>query len=164
MSRRSAPRRAITIVEVIIASAILLLAASALTYAITTGVMLSAAAADNCRANALAGALLEEIIALPYADAEGDPDPGPDAGETSRALFDNMDDFDNYTEAAGTLTDAAGVAYPAQFGQFSRSVDAVYENLTITGFSAAVVGLTVTVTVQDAQGQAWTVKRFMAEP
>ena len=79
------------------------------------------------------------------------------------SAFDNADDYHGFSEAAGALADVAGTLYSAPFQDFTRSVTAVYGNVTVTGFASAIPGLTVTVTVQEA-GLTWSVTRFIAEP
>ena len=89
---------------------------------------------------------------------------GPDTGESDRSQFDNADDFDGFTETSGNLQDAGANAYGSLFQVFTRQVQAVYNSQTPTGFSAAVAGLTVTITVTDATGRQWTLVRFVPQP
>ncbi len=42
--------------------------------------------------------LIEEIISKPFDDPQGSEARGPDAGESSRASFDNIDDYDGYED------------------------------------------------------------------
>lgn len=157
-------QRAFTLVEVLIASAIIAFAVAAISQAVVSAQMQTYEALHDLRGMSLAESLVEEAIALPYADPEGASTPGPESGETTRALFDNVDDFHGFTEATGTLTDVAGVAYPTTFSQFSRTTTVAYGPLTIAGFTQSLNGLTVTVTVTDARGSTWTASRFVPEP
>lgn len=157
-------QQAFTLVEVLIASAIIAFAVAAISQAVVSAQMQTYEALHDLRGMSLAEALVEEAIALPYADPEGASTPGPESGETTRALFDNVDDFHGFTEAAGTLTDVAGVAYPTTFSQFSRTTTVAYGPLTIAGFTQSLNGATVTVTVTDARGSTWTASRFVPEP
>lgn len=150
--------------EVLIASAILAFAVAAIAQAIVAGQMQVYAALYELRAASLAESMIEEIIAKPYADAEGATDAGPDTGETSRTLFDNADDYHGYTEAIDDdIADASGVAYPAAFQDFARSVTCVYGTAD-SGLGDPVTGLTVTITVTDATSRTWTSSRFIPEP
>ncbi|MEX0775629.1 MAG: prepilin-type N-terminal cleavage/methylation domain-containing protein [Phycisphaeraceae bacterium] len=156
--------RAFTLMECLFATTVLAVAALAVAQAVSSGQAQTQAALGGERAQMLAQTLMEEVLALPYADPGGGAVAGPDAGESSRALFDNADDFHNFSEAAGALRDHAAVLYPTIFQTYSRQVTAVYGSVTVTGFSAAVPGLTVTVTVTDARGQQWSVVRFVPQP
>ena len=153
-----------TLVEVLVASVILALAVTGIAFAVSSSHALTYEALHNERATALAEALLEEILSLPYADPQGGTTIGPDAGEGARSTFDNADDYHGYSESAGAAVDQAGSAYPTRYDVFSRSVSVVSASETVTGFSQAIVGITVTVTVQDDHGRSWVLSRFIAEP
>ena len=157
-------RGGFTLVEGLVASAILATTAAAVTSAIMSGQMLTYEALHNQRATALAEALIEEILAQPYNDPDGDVIAGPDAGESGRSDFDAADDFHGFSEAAASLADAQGTLLPDEHQRFSRSVTAVYESRTVSGFSAPIPGLTLQVAVQDQRGTTWTLTRFITEP
>ena len=157
-------RGGFTLIEVLIASAILATTAAAVANAIMAGQMLTYEALHNQRASALTEALIEEILVLPYIDPDGDVVAGPDAGESARSDFDAADDFHGFSESAGSLADAAGTLLPEGYQRFSRSVTAVYESQTVSGFSDPIPGLTVQVSVQDQQSATWTLTRFISEP
>jgi hypothetical protein len=87
--------------------------------------------------------LLEEIAAKPYADpTDGTMTLGPESGETSRALFDNLDDYHNYTDRANsgtsTLTTLDGSSLSVGGGTqvYVRTVTVEYRT-TPSGSSAA---------------------------
>ncbi len=164
MNRRTSNQAGFTLPEVLIASAILAYAVAAITYAISTGHAQTYNALHELRALSLAESLMEEIVAKPYVDPQGaGAVGGPDEGEASRADFDNCDDYHGFTETIGNLHDAQGAAYPAAFAPYSRSVTAVYENLSFTALGETIAGLTVTVTVTDDHGRSWQAARFIAE-
>lgn len=144
------------------ASAILALAVVALTQAVAAAQMQTVDALHRTRATELADALMEEVLRLPYADPDGS------GGELTRATFDDMQDFNGFTEAAGTISDSGGTAYDSPLQGFSRSVTVVPANggggISVTGFGNPLVGLTITVTVQDTAGATWTLTRFKAQP
>jgi hypothetical protein len=78
----------------------------------------------------LAGDLMEQIICKPFYDPDGsayDYNPGPEAGEITLADFDNVDDFDGYTEPQGQVKDVSGTVFtdPGYAG-FGRDVSCVY--------------------------------------
>ncbi len=164
MQQRNPTSRGFTLIEVLLASAILAFAVIAISFAVSSGQAHTHNALHELRALSLAEALIEEIAALPYVDPDGDSAAGPDAGEADRWSFDNCDDFHGYTEALGQALDVDGSAYPAAFAKFSRSVTAVYESLDVPGLGGANAGLMVTVTVTDDQGRTWQAVRFIPEP
>lgn len=151
-------------VEVLIASAILAFAVSAIAQSISAGQMQTYEAMHDLRAMSLVEALMEEIQSKEYEDPQGAVTAGPDSGETTRALYDNADDYHGFTETQGNCADAAAVAYGGNFVRFSRSATATYGSITVTGLGAAITGLTVTVTVTDHRGMTWTSTRFIPQP
>jgi prepilin-type N-terminal cleavage/methylation domain-containing protein len=154
--------RAFTLMEVLIASTVLSLCVLAITQLVSSGQMQTYDALHRDRAIALAEALLEEMIALPYADPEGAEALGPDAGETGRSTFDNIDDFHGYAETLGHAVDVAGQAYATPFHRFSRSVSCQGTTVSLGGLD--VEGLSASVTVQDESGRQWSVTRFFPRP
>lgn len=144
--------------EALVASAILALAVAAIAQAVTAGQTQTHAAMRDLRAVSLAEALLEEVLAKSYADPDG---PGQDA-ETARGDFDDLDDFNGFTEPAGAVSDAAGTLYPPAFQAFRRSVAVVPQTVNVAGFAPAPC-LRVTVAVDDGS-RVWTLTRHVPEP
>ncbi len=143
------------------ASAILAFAVVAVSQAIVAGQMQTADALHRVRAMELAEAMMEEVLRLAYTDPNG-------PGEVGRANYDDLQDFNGFSETAGSLNDAPGVAYDTPFQAFSRSVSVVPANggsgISVTGLGSALPGLMVTVTVQDTTGTSWVLTRFRAQP
>jgi len=154
--QRRSRRCALTLVETMIASVVLLVVVMAVSQALLAGQMQAYDAAHRARAIELAEALMDEILRLPYADNDDD-------NETTRATFDDLDDFDNYAES-GTLCDASNTAYPSAYQGFTRAVDVSAGVQTVTGFGEAIDGLEITVTVSDGTGLTWTIRQFVPEP
>jgi MSHA pilin protein MshD len=154
--RRRLRRRGLTLVEALLAAIVLVVVAGSVSQALLAGQMQAYDAAHRERGLELAEALMEEILRLPYADADGD-------GETGRANFDDLDDYNGYTDS-GALTDFAGTAYPSAYHDFSRAVTVIAGSQDVSEFGAAIDGLNVTVTVTDAGGQTWTLQQFVPEP
>ena len=152
-----------TLVEVMIASAILAFAIAAISQAIVAGQMQTYEALHDWRGLCLAEAMVEEIISLPYDDPGGGGALGPDTGEPNRSKFDNCDDFHGYSETAGNVEDAAGNGYDVMFDRFSRDVVTAYTQQTVPGMGAPHDGLEITVTVTDDRGMSWSIVRFIAE-
>lgn len=159
-----AGRRGLTLTECMLALVILPLAVTAIAYAITAGQTQSAEALRQERAAMLAEALMEEILAKPYDDPGGVNNLGPESGETTRTLFDNMDDYNGYTEAPGALKDATGALYPSDFQRFGRSVTCSYTSITLSGLGSTTNGLSITVKVTDRGTDVITLTRFVARP
>lgn len=157
-------RRAFTLLECLSASAILAVVVVATCAAVSTGQSATDISLHRIRASALADALMEEIASEPYEDPNGATTPGPDAGETSRSLFNNIDDFHGYSEKAGALADASGKTYPSEYQRFARSVTCVYTTQTLAPFGD-MSGILVTVTVTDSKSNlTWVLNRFVPEP
>ncbi len=150
--------------EVLIASSVLLVVVVAVTHAVTSGQQQTLIAVSNARAAALAEATLERVLQGPYTDPDGDTLEGPDAGENAVSDFDALDDFDGWTEAAGALKDAAGTDWPATYQTLSRSVSVSYTSVTVADLGGTHTGLTIVVTVTDAAGSTFTITRFVPEP
>ncbi len=153
--------RGLTLVECLVASSILAFAVLAIVQAVVAGQMQTVDALHRARGLELAEAMMDEVMRLPYTDPNG-------GSEVGRANFDNLADYQGFSEAAGAVADAAGVLYTAPFQDFSRSVSIAPANggsgITVTGLGAALPGLTITVTVQDSAGVTWTLTSFRAQP
>lgn len=150
-----------TLVECLVAAVLLTVAALSVSSALIAGGQASRQAVTSQRAAELINEMHERISSLPYHDPQGGGDTaGPESGETTAMLFDNMDDFHGYVESPGQIKDAAGVLFPAEYQRFTRSVTAAYENRTISGLGGTVDGLNVTVTVTDPSGGSTSVSQF----
>ncbi|MEO0964121.1 MAG: prepilin-type N-terminal cleavage/methylation domain-containing protein [Planctomycetota bacterium] len=155
------PAAGFSLPEVLIASMIVAIISLALAQAIVAGHQQTDNAVTVHRAAALADSMLERVLALPYDDPEGETTVGPDSGESGYTLFDNVDDYHNYTEAAGALIDASGTAWPNDYQDHSRSVRVVSETLDVADLGGTHDGMTVTVTVTMPDGRLLTVRRWV---
>ena len=164
MRRSLIRRQGFTLVEVLVASAILSFVTLGIVQAVSAGQARTLDALKRARAQALAEVLLEEILAKPYADPEGETAFGPDADEGSRADFDNIDDYHGYIESAGALADHAAATYPADYQSLARSVSVVAVTNSVTDLGGDHAGLQVTVSVSEPGGRVWSVQRFVPEP
>lgn len=162
-NRPTTPSRGFTLLEVMVASSILLVIVLAVSHAVTAGQQHGDAALSDSRAAALAEATLDEVLALPYTDPDGDTTEGPDTGETTRDTFDAIDDFDGWTEAAGSITDPSGTDWPDTYQTLSREVSATYGSVTIASLGGTTTGIDLIVTVTDAAGREFTITRFIPE-
>ncbi len=161
---RPAVRRGMTLVEALLASVILAVAVAAISQAVLAGQMQAYHALHRRRAVDLAEALMEEVLRLPYNDPDGTSSPGPEAGETDRGRFDNIDDYNGFGEAAGTLVDLADAPYDSAYQGFSRSVTVAAASETVAAFGSAIPGMSITVAVTDDSGTTWTLQQFVPEP
>lgn len=134
-------RRGFTLAEALLSAMILAIVSASATLPFIAGTQQVQSSARIEQATAFGEALMEEILARPFL-APGDPTttPGPEANDTSRDQFKNMDDFDGLTESSGAMRnyqnaaidnpDASGlrrtakVEYVAFAGQASDDVNA----------------------------------------
>ena len=156
-----------TMLEVLVATSIMSFAVIAITQAVSVAQMQTYEALHDSRATTLAEAFLEEAISKPYADPSGGAVVlGPDAGESSRSLFDNIDDYAGFTLDAiktpnpDVIADIAGNQYPSTYQKFSVNISTSYTTVTLFDL---VTGITVTVTITDQTGRTWQATRFIPE-
>ncbi|MCL4743329.1 MAG: type II secretion system GspH family protein [Phycisphaerales bacterium] len=145
---RAAPARAFSLVEVVVAILVL----SALLAASINTVVASAAmqrhTADRARARVLALDLLNEARGHPYDDPTQGSGNGPGADEVTgtRALFDDVDDFNGWSASPPQRTD--GSVIPG-FEGWTRACTVEYVSLadpnTAVGSDSGVKRITVTV-------------------
>jgi len=123
--------KAFTLAEALIASALLAASITAITLPFTASAHNQQDEARRTVAVSLAQELMEEILSKPFRDPDGPSAPGPESGETSRSLLDNLDDYHGFFEPAGQLIglDGQRVTTPASTG-LSRSVTATYVYLS----------------------------------
>lgn len=153
-----------TLVEVLLASAILSFVTLAIVQAVTAGQSRTLDSLKRARADALAEVLMEEILSKPYTDPDEAGAIGPEGDEAARSDFDNVDDYHNYLESAGALADHAGSVYPAGYQVFDRSVAVVAVTNSVADLGGDHTGVQVTVTVSEPGGRTWVVQRFVPEP
>ena len=98
-------RRGMTLMEALLASTMLAMGASAVLLPFSVGAQSEQEDARRTLALYLGRELMEEIISKPFDDPEASDAIGPDGGESSRALFDNIDDYDGYEDGYGKSID-----------------------------------------------------------
>lgn len=110
--RESAGRRAFSLLEVVISTVItgvlLVAAMRALGASLRSGLAVS----DRCRAELLATDLMGEVLAQKYVEPDNVPVFGPDLNEGggSRASFDDVDDYHNWSASPPQDKDGAVIA------------------------------------------------------
>jgi MSHA pilin protein MshD len=154
----------LTLVECLVALAILSFAVLAVSYAAVTGQQQVDYADDETRAVRLARDLCEEILSKAYTDPGGAPLFGPESGETSRPQFDDVDDFHGFAESPGQLKDFTGAAHPAAEQEFSRSVTVAAGSQPVASLGRTFPGVTVTVQVSKPGGVSCRAVRFIPQP
>jgi len=151
----------ITLLEGLLASVVLAAAATTVIWPFVAAKQNERIAARQTLACCLAQELLEEILAKPFEDPDGASDPGPDAGEGSRAAFDNIDDYDGYTEGPGQIVcfDGEGMSEPAAAG-LSRSAAATYVYVSGQDSSEEPTFILITVQVSSRGDPIVTLRRL----
>ena len=120
-------RRGLTLIESLLAGVILSACIFAVTVPFTAGIYNDQVQERGTQAGNLAEELMEEIISKNFDDPQGASSPGPETGETSRLLFDNIDDYHGLVELAGAVKDFSGqVISSAASNGLSRHVTADY--------------------------------------
>jgi len=142
-----------TLVECMAAMLILSVAVLAVTYVTSAGHAHLHHGETALRAVRLAENLIEEIVGRPYHGS----------GATRDAYC--IDDYDGFSETAGTLRDAAGVLHPDADQAFNRAAEVEPLTLTIADLdNASIAAKRIVVTVEDMEGNAWSVSRLAPEP
>ena len=93
-----------TLIEALLASVILAMVVGAVVMPFTAGAANTAQNARSTLAINLAQDLMEEILAKPFSDPDGS-----EVGETGRSNWDDMDDYNGYSEAEGAIAGFDGV-------------------------------------------------------
>ena len=153
-------RRGFTAFEALVAATILAIITASVSGALMAGRQQSRNAQDTVYASMLARALMEEITRLPIADPNGYTAFGPDPGDTSRSLYDNVDDYHLYTDGPNNIADLAGNLYPATYQPFVRSVTVTAVAMTPSGWSRTINGMLITVTVSRNGVTLVTLQRY----
>lgn len=164
MNRAPTHRPGFTLIEGLLASAILSLATLAITAPFLAGAHNDRAAARQVVATTLAQDLLEAILARPFADPDtGALTPGPEADERGDvARFDNIDDFHGYEESAGHVVPFAGGAADPEAATFARQASVGYVVLPGQNPADPPSVCRVTVRVRDASGPLAELTRLVA--
>lgn len=121
MPRSTARRRAFTLVEALVSTAITAVASAAVLLGIANSIDATDANLQQTLAIGMAQQLMDEIAAQRYMEAGGDPYAttlGPDSGEfvgPGRSQFDDIDDYNGYR--CQPPTDRFGIALGQDDGQ-----------------------------------------------
>lgn len=120
-------RIGITLLESLLASAVLALAATAVIMPFAAGAQNTAQDARTTLAVNLAQDLMEEVLSHPYADPNG-----TEAGESGRGNWDDIQDYSNFTESEGNIHAYNGALISDPYATYlSRHVDV--QSVYVTG-------------------------------
>lgn len=141
----------VTLVEAMIALAVLAVGVTGTMHAINAAASQSGRCAGRLEQIRLAEDLLEEVGAQAFAPSG-----------VGRCCWGVLG-FDGFSEPAGGLVDAAGRPYPDRAQRFTRSVSvsAHTEALPIVGVS--VTGALVRISVTESAGSEYTLEAFVVE-
>jgi prepilin-type N-terminal cleavage/methylation domain-containing protein len=118
--------RGFSLIEAMVAVAVLGIAAASVLLPFISGAALRAEGVNRTLAARLASDLMEQILRLPFHDPNDETSYslGPESGD-----FDNIDDYDGYTEPQGQVKDADGKLFSvndSRYANFSRNVTCEY--------------------------------------
>lgn len=136
LAATSSYRRAVqgfTLVELLIIIVVLGIAGATLTMVSARSAQLSASMLREQQAFALANAMLDEIVAMPFTACDPSPSscaapenaaPGPEAGEARNGAngFDNVNDYHGLNVAVGTLRDVSNNPIAAELPTVANCV------------------------------------------
>jgi len=149
----SARQAGFTIIECVLATAVLVIAGASMMGVIWGGrTRFQLSTRSLCSAR-LGEHLMEEIASRPYTGTGA-----------SRAAW-CISDYNNFSENPGSLADAWGTRYAASDQGCKRSAKVTTASLTfpeLGGYS--VTGKTVVVHVDGSDDDAWELTRFIPEP
>jgi MSHA pilin protein MshD len=151
----SSRRSALTLIEAMLS---IVIVATVIVMAMNTFGSLANSrqiSANRFIANGLARQLMGEILQCYYADPNGGTTLGPDSGETTRSLYDDVDDYNGWSESPPQSHD--GNVLPG-FTGWKRQVAVAYIDPSTMATTAQDLGVKrVTVTVTDPLGAVTTV-------
>jgi len=154
--------RGFTLIEALMASAVLAMAITAITMPFAAGAKNEQVDARQTVAVGLAQEMTEEILSKPFDDPNQTSTPGPEPAETSRRRFDNVDDYDGYSEAPGGIEDVNGIVImDGAAAGLSRHVSAEYFYVTGQDMSEEPTFIRVTVEVRHNGNPLVTVTRLV---
>jgi len=130
MSMNKPSQRGFTLIELIIFIVIVAVGLAGILLVMNTTVKSSADPMVRKQAIALAESVLEEVLQKAYADPDS-----TNVGETGRSDWDNVDDYNNQTQAAFSL--------PPALSGYTMAIRVVDDTTTLPGLTAKKVTVTV---------------------
>src|SRR3954454_4753565 len=157
-------RHAMTLIESMVATAILAGISLVASLTLTSGAQNVARADDSSRSARLARDLMEEIRSKAYEEPVQTPKFGPEQGEKTRFLYNDIDDYHGWKENVGSLQTATGEYYDAADQHFSRSVTVADVSQTVSDLGMSMPGRLVTIVVKHQSGEQWQFVQFIPKP
>lgn len=116
-----------TLAEAMIATFILAVATTGIAGLLASSSQQSDAMQSSSVSQELARQMMEEIAAKSVADADGNISLGPEAGENTRSSFDQIDDYDGYTDTTSSIAMLDGTSVDLGEAQtYTRTVEVEY--------------------------------------
>jgi len=161
--RPAASRRGFTLAESLMASAILAVAVVGIVIPLSASHQQSRASDRSAAGAALARQLLDEIVSRPFEDpTDFSRTLGPEADETSRKDFDNVDDYHGYTDQTLSAKLLDGSALPWSGGEtYQRAVSVEYRQTPAGSAVSSGDFAMVTARVTLPDGQTVTAQRLV---
>ena len=154
-------RTGFTLAESLLAVTLLAVGVLAITMPFTAGAQNEQDDVRRMLGAALAQEMMEEVLAKPFNDPDGPSAVGPETGESSRAAFDNIDDYHGYNESAGSVTNAYGIALSEMAARdLSRHVSVAYVYVAGQDISESSTFARITVEVRYQGDELLTVTRL----
>ncbi|HYE19601.1 MAG TPA: hypothetical protein VEA69_14210 [Tepidisphaeraceae bacterium] len=131
--RRRSRTRAFTLIEAAVTTVIVGVGFVATLELLASGAMATREGAELATAQNLAGNVREAMARVAFADPSQPTHWGPEAGESTAAQFDDVDDFDGWT-SPGTPIDGCATPLGSDFAGWTQAV-------AVTTVSADSVGV-----------------------
>ncbi len=141
--RRTRRAHGFTLLEAVIASAVLALTVLAIGAAISAAQMNSLEGRKAILGSMACGDFMSELMTMPY---------------------DDIESLDGQITPVGSLTTLDGVAYPEPYWALGRGVSAQEELMRVEGLGVTVRGLNIEVSVFDGNRVVATANAFLPEP
>lgn len=159
-------RRGFTLLESLMAAALLSIAAASIVSPILATYQQQQYSEEQSRSASLARELMDEIACRPFVDPDQPGSGlGPDFGETSRALYDNIDDYNGYWDSTADLKTIDGASIESSYQNvYSRSVYFIYRvapSPTATSGSGDFIQAVVNVTTPS--GKTFKLERWFSK-
>jgi MSHA pilin protein MshD len=129
-------QQGVTLVELVVSIVILSVAATGILMVITQAALTSADPMLREQGTAIAQSYMEEVISQPLTDPDGA------TGETDRAVFDDVWDYDNLDDNSGAVDRAGAVITGLE--SYNVSVDVDDSGIILGGSPATRIQITVT--------------------
>src|SRR5439155_22588203 len=116
-------RTGFTLAEAMIASVLLAASVVGISATLAVSYKQNTVRGNSTTALALAQQLMEEISSKPFEITSGTNNAGWSGGQTNRALYDTIDDYNGYTDLASPITTADGTTLDlGDSGSYTGSV------------------------------------------